>query len=506
MDKQITKKTGIVSILTLAIVSIIILLSSNFNSNIFAAVKIGADKPPVQISTQTQELNNAFQDASNAVIPTVVSISVVIENKMSSDPMREQFREFFKFFGHPMPPGDGEEGVFESEASGSGVIISDNGYIVTNYHVVNDAKEITVTTHDKKEHKAELIGKDPLTDLAVIKIDGEGYTPAHLGNIDNVKIGEWVIAVGNPLGLNSTVTAGIVSAIGRGGLSLLRERGAAAVENFIQTDAAINPGNSGGGLFNLYGSLVGINTAIATRTGTYIGYGFAIPVDLVKAVVLDLIEDGKIDRGFIGVTIRSIDEVMAKSLGLDKVEGVLVNDVMLESGAEKAGIEPGDVILRIDGVKVSESNKLQNYVAKKRAGDKVKIDLIRDGKKITKSVILKARDGDSFTEEVSTVPSDNSDNAIKKFKELGFSVRSLNDDDKGALDVKYGVVITDVKPNSHAWKRGLMPNGVIIKAGKRKIKSVSDLKRAFAEKQSGDAIMLQVKYKDSLRMIAVEIP
>jgi len=506
MDKQTTKKTGIISIMALAIISIILILSSNINSNILAADKIGADKPPVLLSTQTQELNNAFQNASNAVIPTVVSISVVIENKMSNDPMREQFREFFKFFGHPMPPGGDGNDTFESEASGSGVIISENGYIVTNYHVVNDAKEITVTTHDKKEHKAELVGKDPLTDLAVIKIDGDGYTPAHLGDIHNVKIGEWVIAVGNPLGLNSTVTAGIVSAIGRGGLSLLRERGAAAVENFIQTDAAINPGNSGGGLFNLQGSLVGINTAIATRTGTYIGYGFAIPVDLVKAVVLDLIEDGKIDRGFIGVTIRSVDEIMAKSLGLDKVEGVLVNDIMPESGAEKAGIEPGDVIIAIDGQKVSESNELQNYVAKKRAGDKVKITLIRDGKKLTKNVVLKAREGDSFVEESTGMPGENQDQAVKKFEELGFSVRSLTEDDKSALDVKYGVVVANVKPNSPAWKRGLMPDGVILKAGKKKIKTVSDLKKVFAGKQSGDAIMLQVKYKDSSRMIAIEIP
>jgi len=506
MKTQTIKKTGIVSILALAIISLIMILTSNINSSLFAAGKIGADQPPVQTSNKVDELNNAFQDASNAVIPTVVSISVVIENKVSENPMREQFREFFKFFGHPLPKGGGDGEMFESQASGSGVVISQDGYIVTNFHVVDDAKEITVTTNDKKEHKAELIGKDPLTDLAVIKIDGDGYTPAHLGNINDVKIGEWVIAVGNPLGLNSTVTAGIVSAIGRGGLSLLRQRGAAAVENFIQTDAAINPGNSGGGLFNLHGSLVGINTAIATRTGTYIGYGFAIPVDLVRAVVRDLIEDGKIDRGFIGVTIRSIDELMAKSLGLDKVEGVLVNDVMPESGARTAGIEPGDVIIKIDGNKVSESNELQNYVAKKRAGDKVKLTLIRDGKKITKTVTLKARDGDLFTEESTGVPGANKEQTIKKFKQMGFSVRNLTSDDKEELDIKYGVLITKVKSNSSAWKRGLMPDGVIVKAGRRKVKKIKDLEKAFAEKNSGDAIMLQVKYKDTFRMIALQIP
>jgi serine protease Do len=480
------------------------ILSSNFNSTVFAADKIGAKQAPVELSDQVAQLNSAFENASNAVIPTVVSISVVIENNMSDDPMRNQFREFFKFFGHPMP--ENEDGVYESEASGSGVIISSDGYIVTNYHVVKDAKEITVTTNDKKEHTAELIGTDPLTDLAVLKIEGDNYQPVHFADIKDVKVGELVIAVGNPLGLNSTVTAGIVSAIGRGGLALLRERGPAAVENFIQTDAAINPGNSGGGLFNLKGSLIGINTAIATRTGTYIGYGFAIPVDLVKAVVLDLIEDGKIDRGFIGVTIRSIDEVMAKSLGLDKVEGVLVNDVMDDSGAKEAGIEPGDVIIAIDGEKVEESNELQNYVAKKRAGDKVKLTIIRDGKKISKVVTLKAREGDTFAENTGAKAGDNANDVVKKFEKLGFSVRALNEDEKDDLDVKYGVMVTEVKPNSPAWKRGLMPGGVIVKAGKTKVKSLKDLKKAFAEKKSGDAIMLQVQYKGQLSMIAVEIP
>ncbi len=504
MDKKTLKTTGMISIVALMLIAIVIILSSNFNSSVFAADKIGAKQAPVQLSEQVDQLNKAFEDASNAVIPTVVSVSVVIESDMSEDPMRQQFREFFEFFGHPVPKGD--DGVFESQASGSGVIISTDGYIVTNYHVVKDAKEITVTTNDKKEHTAELIGSDPLTDLAVLKIDGDDYRPAHFADIEDVKIGELVIAVGNPMGLNSTVTAGIVSAIGRGGLALLRERGPAAVENFIQTDAAINPGNSGGGLFNLKGSLIGINTAIATRTGTYIGYGFAIPVDLVKAVVLDLIEDGKIDRGFIGVTIRSLDEVMAKSLGLDKVEGVLVNDIMENSGAEEAGIEPGDVIIEIDGKKVKESNELQNFVAKKRAGDKVKLTIIRDGKKITKTVTLKARDEDTFVENSGGKAGEKTDDVVKKFEKLGFSVRSLKDDEKEALDVKYGVMVTDVKPNSPAWKRGLMPVGVIVKAGKVKVKSLNDLKKAFAEKKSGDAIMLQVQYKGQLSMIAVEIP
>jgi len=506
MDKKSLKNTGIISILALSIVSIVLILASNINSTVFAADKIGADTPPVKPDTQIVQLNKAFEEVSHSVVPTVVSISVVIENKTENDPMRDNLREFFKFFGHPMP-GEGEDnGIYESEASGSGVIISADGYIVTNYHVVNNAKEITVTTNDKKEHKAKLIGKDPLTDLAVIKIDVQGLQPVHFADIDNVKIGEWVIAVGNPLGLNSTVTAGIVSAIGRGGLNLLTERGAAAVENFIQTDAAINPGNSGGGLYNLEGSLVGVNTAIATHTGTYIGYGFAIPVDLVKAVALDLIEDGMIDRGFIGVTISSIDEVMAKSLSLDKVEGALVNDVMPNSGAGKAGIQPGDVILKIDNMKVNASNELQNYVAKKRAGDQVTILVLRDGKKLTKTVTLKPRDGEDLISDESAQTGEYNNSKTMNFEKLGFSVRTLTSDDKEKFEVKTGVYVTEVKPRSEVWQRGLAPDGIIVKASGKNINSIEDLKNVFNTKKSGDAVMLQVKYTNMYRMVAVQIP
>jgi len=505
MMTKFTKRIGIIGIASIAVIAAVLLLSPNFAAKVFASDNIGAKNAPVQINPQVDALNKAFQDVSTATQPSVVSISVVIENKSQGNRFREEFRDFFEFFGDPHG-GGGEEQTFESEASGSGVIISNDGYIITNHHVIDNAKDIKVTTSDKKTHKAELIGSDPLTDLAVLKIEGDGFVAAHFGEIDKVKIGEWVLAIGNPLGLNSTVTAGIVSAIGRGGLSLLRERGAAAIENFIQTDAAINPGNSGGGLFNLEGSLIGINTAIASRTGTYIGYGFAIPVDLVKAVVLDLIDDGKIDRGLIGVTIRSLDEIMAKSLGLEEVAGVLVNDVMPNSAAEKAGLEPGDVILEIDGKKLVESNELQNYVAKKKAGDKVKLLVWRDGKKLTKTATLQSRDDQEVADKGSALPGDNSNDAEKKFDNVGFSVKPIDDEVKDALNVQSGVLITDVKRNSEAWKRGMAPNGVIVKADGKNVKSIKDLKNVFSEKKSGDALMLQVKYADSFRMIAVEIP
>lgn len=504
MNKKTLKTTGFVVLGLSAFIVLVLSLSPYFSNSLFAQGSLGANQPPVKVSDNVNALNKAFQAASDAVIPSVVSISVVIENKAHSSEFRDQFRDFFKYFGEQF-----DEAPQESEASGSGVFATEDGYIITNYHVVENAKDIKVTTYDKKEHKAKLIGTDPLTDLALIKIDGSTYPAVHFAKMEDVKIGEWVLAVGNPLGLNSTITAGIVSAIGRGGLSLLKERGPSAVENFIQTDAAINPGNSGGGLFNLEGSLVGINTAIATRTGTYIGYGFAIPVDLVKAVIMDLKEDGKIHRGQLGVQIRSLDEVMAKSLKLDKVEGVLVNEVVKGSAAEKAGIEDGDVILEVDGKAMSTSNELQSVIAKKHAGEKVNLVIWRDAKKINKTVTLQPRDtkGDNTNEEAKPADDEDSkDIGATSFDKLGFSVKALTQADKETYDVQNGVLISKVERNSEVLKRGVAPNGVITKADRVKITSVKDLKKIIESKKSGEAVMLQIKYKDSNRIIAIEIP
>lgn len=282
------------------------------------------------------------------------------------------------------------------------------------------------------------------------------------------------------------------------------------MENFIQTDAAINPGNSGGGLFNLEGSLVGINTAIATRTGSYIGYGFAIPIDLVKSVITDLIQNGKISRGQIGVMIRSVDELMAKSLGLNDVAGVLVNDVIKNSAADKAGIESGDVILELDGKTLSTSNELQSIVAKKKAGDNVNMVIWRDGKKINKQVKLQPREtkDDIASKEASKGDDeDMTDNANSlNFDKLGFTVKPLTADDKDNYDVQNGVIISKVDRNGEAIKRGIVPNGIIIKADRTKITSMKELKKVLSEKKSGDAVMLQIKYKDSNRIVALEIP
>ena len=508
MKRRLFARTSLIGGGVLLSAILVLFVFSSIGTKLFAdGPTIGASKPPVVVSEQVKALNDAYVNVSNAVIPTVVSVSVVVENKDTGQ-MNEQFREFFKFFGQPF--GDNENPNFhKSEGSGSGVIISDDGYIVTNNHVVENATEITVTTNDKKEHKAKLIGRDPLTDLAVIKIEGNNFQVAHFGDIENVKVGEMVIAVGNPLGLNSTVTGGIVSAIGRGGLALGNDRSGYSVENFIQTDAAINPGNSGGGLFNLEGSLVGINSAIATRTGTYIGYGFAIPIDLVKAVILDLIDDGKVNRGYIGFRIKTVDEIEAKSSGLDKVEGAMVHEVIKDQAADKAGLEMGDIILEIDGKVLKTSNELQNQIVLHRAGDVVDLTIWRDGKKIHKSVKLLARDEEK--DDVKTVAGkepkkDEESNKPITFDKLGFSIGPLTSEIKKNNDVSKGVVVTKVDRFGKAAERGLSPNGVIVKADRKELNSPEQLKKLIDSKKPGDAILLQLKYPDASRIVALEIP
>ncbi len=505
MEKAGKKAFAFYTGISLLSVLLIISVSLGFYSLVYAQniPKIGADKPPIVSSDVAKAMNDAMVAASEAVKPTVVAINVETKS-ISQGSNMPGFEEFFKFFGMP----DESPQERRGRGAGSGVIISEDGYIVTNNHVVEDAMEdgIKVVTVDQKEHKAKLIGRDPLTDLAVIKIEGDGYPVCHFANIDDVKIGQFVIAVGNPLGLNFTVTSGIVSAIGRGALGMKRDP--YAVENFIQTDAPINPGNSGGGLFDISGSLIGINTAIATQTGSYIGYGFAIPIDLVRSVVLDLIDDGKINRGYVGVVISTVDEVAAKNVGLSEVQGVMVNDVVKDSPAEKSGIEIGDVILEIDGKSINTSNQLQSVVAQKRVGDKINITIWRDKKKITKTVKLESRDGEDLSESSSGAKGD-SDNTAKNepvsFDKLGFSVAPLTSEQKKEYDVKNGVFITNVKRYSYAQDRGLYPNGVITKVDRKDLTSTSQLQKLLDSKKAGETVMFQVKYKERNQIVALEI-
>lgn len=494
-----------------------VVLVSNFGTggmgSLFAGglKDVGAKNPPVMMNETVKALNDAYKAVSKSVNPSVVSINVLTETKVP----KNRLPDLFKFFGQPDDGsqddnGGGDDRTQKSEGAGSGVVITEDGYIVTNNHVVEDASTdgIKVIFSDKKEYKAKLIGRDPLTDIAVLKIEAKGLPAVHFGNSDDVQVGEMVIAVGNPLGLHSTVTSGIVSALGRGALGL--NNNSYAIENFIQVDAAINPGNSGGGLFNLQGSLIGINSAIASRTGYFSGYGFAIPVNLAKAVILDIMDDGKVDRGYIGVQIRSVDEVIAKSMKLDNVAGVLVDNVLPNGAASKAGLESGDVILELDGLPVNTSNELQSRVVQHRAGETVKLKVWRDGKVINKSVTLQPKDDDKLADNAKKgigpgeEPDEDSNKPVT-FKQLGFSVSSLTEKAKKDNDVENGVVITKVDQYSEAAERGLYPNGVITKADKQAIQTPAQLKKAMDAKR-GDVIRLQLKTKDGTRLVFIEVP
>ena len=315
-----------------------------------------------------------FRPAARKVTPAVVHIQSTIEPQEGErqNPYRNippQLRDFFNLPNdRPMP----------RRGAGSGVIISSDGYIVTNNHVIDNADIVTIVLNDNRSYQADVIGSDPTTDLALVKIDEIDLPFVEFGNMEDVEVGEWVLAVGNPFNLSSTVTAGIVSATGRS-INILREQ--AAVESFIQTDAAINPGNSGGALVNTQGKLIGINTAIASPTGSYSGYGFAVPVDLTKKVVNDLLNYGTVQRGYLGVLVRNIDAQLAEEENLDITRGVYVDSLIANSAAQDAGIRAGDVIVKIDDYAINASPQLISLIAQRRPGDEITLTVIRNGER-----------------------------------------------------------------------------------------------------------------------------
>ena len=337
-------------------------------------------------NTVSYSNNVDFRLAARIATPGVVNIKSTFkpqnhqygdENPSDFYDLPDSFKDFFRndpfFRQFKFEPNNDSEPII---GGASGVILTPDGYIVTNNHVVKDADEIDVTLFNGKSYKAKIIGTDPQTDLALIKIDEKNLSFVAFGDSDKIEVGEWVVAVGNPFNLASTVTAGIVSAKARN-INILKNQG--AIESFIQTDAVMNPGNSGGALVTLEGKLIGINTAIATPTGVYAGYAFAIPVDIVKKVSNDLMNFGSVSRGFLGITIRDMDSKIAKEINIDRANGVYVDSVATNGAAKEAGVKAKDVIISIDGMETMTSSKLQEIVMRKRPGDKVKILLIRNG-------------------------------------------------------------------------------------------------------------------------------
>jgi serine protease Do len=460
--------------------------------------------PPITVNPNVKSLNDAFIEISKTVTPSVVYIEVKSGPQKEEKEQAPEGNDPFKYFFGPdfQNPDPGPQ-----MGSGSGVIISKDGYIVTNNHVVKGAGEhgIKVVLTDKREFDAKVIGTDENTDLAVIKIESNDLSVMSLGNSDNIQVGEWVLAVGNPLGLNNTVTAGIVSALGR---NIGINGGGYAIENFIQTDAAINPGNSGGALVDVNGQLVGINSAIKTNTGYYQGYGFAIPVNIVRTVVEELIKTGKVVRGYIGVQIQTVDETMAKGLGLDKAKGVLVQSLQKGGAGEDAGLQAGDVILAVDGREVNASNELQVIINSKRPGDIAKLTVFRDGKTMEKDVTLKPRQ----EETKQTSQNDKQEQGINKgissttVKPLGISVQDAPSSVTDKLKISGGVIVTSVDKFSDSFLRGLSEGVVIIEANKKRINNASDLNDALSGKSTGDSVLLKVVDKSGQeRIIAVKI-
>ncbi|WP_027471718.1 Do family serine endopeptidase [Saccharicrinis fermentans] len=358
--------------------------------------------------------------------------------------------------------------------SGSGVIISEDGYIITNNHVIDNADEIEVILNDRRSYTATLVGTDPTTDIALLKIEEKGLVFLTYGSSDDLRIGEWVLAVGNPFNLTSTVTAGIVSAKSRSINILANRNQPMGIESFIQTDAAVNPGNSGGALVNTRGELIGINTAIASQTGSYAGYSFAVPVGIAQKVVADLMEFGEVQRAFIGVQIVGVTAEIAEQYDLDKVEGVYVSAVTVNGGADAAGVKEGDVIISIDDVKVNTNSELIEQVSQHRPGDKVHLVVKRGGKRKQFTVVLRNSYGSTDLVKEKEGISDL----------LGAELRKLTDQEKAKLGIDYGMKIVKLKTGK-LKQSGVGEEFIILKANREPISSVKDLKNVIASTDGG---------------------
>lgn len=437
--------------------------------------------------------------AAAAVTPAVVYIrtTYAAQDNAGQDQMQQLFGDMF---GQRMVPQGPQM------ASGSGVIITDDGYIVTNNHVVAKASKIEITTNDHHYYSAKVIGTDPNTDLALIKIDAHNLPVVKFGNSDAVKVGEWVLAVGNPFKLTSTVTAGIISAKGRGigiigsedqgeqdqitpfgRMHIQRQNGAprlnSAVESFIQTDAAINPGNSGGALVNTRGELIGINSAIASQTGSYEGYGFAIPINLARKVLNDIEKYGAVKRGYLGVSFSELDQDAAQNLHINQSTGLYINDVATGSGAAAAGLQHGDVITKVNGKTVYETSDLEEPVARLAPGDKIDLTVLHDGSERNVSVVLKS-DAGNLAHRTAMNKS-----AAEMYNKLGASFRGLSADEKSKFHVNHGVIVTQVRPGLLFDDTQIPVGSVITSINKQAVNNTDDIGNAIANGKNGSLII-----------------
>jgi serine protease Do len=441
--------------------------------------------PPIPLVTE--EGTSPFVNVASAVMPAVVNISTsrVIKTQFPGMQLEGPFKDLFRDF---MGPQGSEQKV---KSLGSGVIFDERGYIITNNHVISGADDIVVTLPDKTEYKAKkvkVVGKDPATDIAVLKIEDTRKFPyARLGNSDDIKIGDWAIAIGNPFGFENSVTVGVISAKGRSGFG-----NGPRYQDFIQTDASINPGNSGGPLINIRGEIIGINAVIQSTSGGSEGIGFAVPINMAKNVTDQLMAKGKVSRGYLGVNIRSLNDTDKDGLNLKSTDGALVEDVKEHTPAEAAGLQPQDVITKFDGKPIKSSPELSNLVAQTPAGKEVTMEVIRNGK----TLVLKARLGEFPEEEAAA--------STEAGPWLGLSVQNLTLDMKDALGIKNGVAVTNVFANSPADNAGIQPGDLIVKIQNRQVSDLAGYNRIKSElRDYKKPIMIQLRRDQTSLIVAV---
>lgn len=435
-----------------------------------------------RVSAQIEETSRAFSDIVKAVSPAVVNISSTKIVKRQQAP----YEDFFDYFS-PVP--DAKSRKFKEQSLGSGVIVSPDGYIVTNSHVIEQSSEIRVTLYDRRSFRAKIIGSDVKTDIAIIQIDAKDLPVIPWGDAEKLQVGEFVLAIGNPFLLSNTVTMGIVSAVGRADV------GIADYEDFIQTDAAINPGNSGGPLVNIKGELIGINTAIFSKTGGYQGIGFAVPSNMVKAVMEQLINSGKVTRGWIGITIQELTQELAQQFGLKYSEGeltgVLVSDVARGGPAQKAGIIRGDIILEYNGKKVLDVGQLRNVVAQSKVGSQAQVKILRRDRELTVPVNVLELPTEGAEAKTGSLQSRESfENALAGMRVMDLSPAvakqlGVDTDDKG-------VVIVSIETGAPSEEANLRRGDVINEINKQRVTNLNDFNRIVSRIRPGDNVLLFV--------------